>query len=466
MIPLRAEEVAALAGGRLVAADLATLVTGPVVVDSRLSAGGSLFVCLPGEHTDGHAHVVDAVCRGAVLVLASQPVEAPAVMVHDTQQALGFLAGGVMRRTPALRVTGVTGSSGKTSTKDLIAAVLALDGNTVAAVGSFNNEVGLPLSVLEVDAATKHLVLEYSARGLGHIAYLTGIAQPDTAVVLNVGTAHLGEFGDRETIARAKAELVEALPHDGVAVLNIDDPLVAEMAGRTDARILTVGAAPTAAVRITDLVLDDQARPRFRLVTEDGEARVALQLHGAHHAGNAAAAAAAGLAAGMPLGDIVNVLADAVALSPHRMAVGPGRNGVLVVDDAYNANPESMRAALAALIELAGRRGGQSWAVLGEMRELGDDTPTLHAAVGRGAAELGVDHLVVVGDVAAAIGEGARATPGFRGRVVSVGTALEAAGVVGAEPAPDDVVLVKASNAVQLWTVAEALTADTAGTAG
>lgn len=459
MIPLRADEVAALAGGRLAAVDAATVVSGPVVVDSRLAVAGALFVCLPGEHADGHEYAGSAVDRGAALVLASRPVDAPAVIVDDPLQALGSLAGGVLRRSPQVRVSGVTGSSGKTSTKDLMAAVLRRDGTTVAPEGSFNNEIGLPLTVLEIDATTAHLVLEYSARGVGHIAYLTGIARPDTAVVLNVGSAHLEGFGSREAIAAAKSELVTALPEGGIAVLNVDDPLVAAMAGRSAAQILGFGTRSDADIRIADLTLDDTARAGFRLVTPYGEAEVRLRLHGAHHAGNAAAAAAAGLVAGLPLEEVVDALSSASAVSAHRMAVAERADGLLVVDDAYNANPESMQAALAALTELAGRRGGSSWAVLGEMRELGDDTPKLHQAVGRTAAELGVDHLVVVGDAAAAIGAGARDTDGWAGEVSAVESATSAASVIASGAAANDVVLVKASNAIQLWTVAESVLA-------
>jgi UDP-N-acetylmuramoyl-tripeptide--D-alanyl-D-alanine ligase len=344
--------------------------------------------------------------------------------------------------------------------------VLRRGGPTIAATGSFNNEIGLPLTVLDVETTTAHLVLEYSARGKGHIAYLAGIARPDTAVVLNVGSAHLGEFGSREAIADAKGELVEALPPTGTAVLNVDDPLVAAMAERTSARVIRVGTAEDAEVRVLELGLDDAARARFRLVTPGGSTQVRLQLHGRHHAGNAAAAAAAGLVAGVSLDDIGEALAQFTAASPHRMAVSTRADGLRVIDDAYNANPESMRAALAALTELARRGGGRAWAVLGEMRELGADTPALHAAVGDGAAAAGVDHLVVVGDVAAAIGEGAVAHPGWSGQVTPVASSAEAARFVAAGASARDVVLVKASNAVQLWTVAEALLAEPAAQGG
>jgi UDP-N-acetylmuramoyl-tripeptide--D-alanyl-D-alanine ligase len=454
VLVLPADEIAALSGGRLDLADPAMIVDGPVVIDSRVAARGSVFIALPGDHRDGHDFVGDAMRRGAVLAIVDRPVDYPAVIVDDVEKALGYLAGGVLRRTPGIRVCGVTGSSGKTSTKDLIASLLRRSGPTIAPQGSFNNEIGLPITVLDVDSETEHLVLEYSARGVGHIAYLTGIARPRIGVVLNVGTAHLGEFGSREAIAAAKGELIEALPADGIAVLNIDDPLVAAMASRTTARVVTYGEADAADVRIVELSLDEEARPRFRLVTHQGDAIVSMLLHGWHHASNAAAAAAVALESGMGLGEVAEVLALAVPESAHRMAVQRRVDGLLVVDDAYNANPESMQAALEALLGLAGPRGGATWAVLGEMRELGDDSPELHRATGRTAAQLGVDHLVVVGDVAAAIGEGARGVEGWAGDCTVVATRDEAADVAAAA-GPEDVVLVKASNAARLWLAAE-----------
>ncbi|HVT19862.1 MAG TPA: UDP-N-acetylmuramoyl-tripeptide--D-alanyl-D-alanine ligase [Mycobacteriales bacterium] len=454
---MRADEVAALTGGRLHRVDPAAVVRGPVVIDSREASAGSLFVALPGEHVDGHRFVGDAIRRGAVLAMTSGAVDEPVVVVHDVEKALGFLAGGLLRRRPAVEVCGVTGSSGKTSTKDLIAAVLQCSGPTVAAKGSFNNEIGLPLTVLATDESTRHLVLEYSARGEGHISYLAGIARPDVAVVLNVGQAHLGEFGSQEAIARAKGELVEALPPAGVAILNRDDPLVAAMAQRTTARVVTYGEDAAADVRIEELAEDDSARARFRLATPSGSADVALAVHGRHQASNAAAAAAVGLEAGLTLAEVVAALASAGPQSPHRMALARRADGLVVVDDAYNANPESTYAALTSLVRLAAPRGGRTWAVLGEMRELGEQSDTLHRATGRAVADLGVDHLVVVGAGAQDIAAGASSAPGWSGSCVLVGTADEAAATVASGAGPKDVVLVKASNAVQLWRVAEAL---------
>jgi len=454
---MTAGDVAALTGGELHGLTAATKIGGPVLVDSRECGPGSLFVCVDGEHTDGHLHAGDAFRRGAVAALASRAVDGPAIMVDDTVRALGFLAGGALRRTTSCRVVGITGSSGKTSTKDLVAAMLADDAPTVAAKASLNNEIGLPLTVLDVEESTRNLVLEYSARGVGHIAYLCRIARPAIGVVLNVGSAHLGEFGSREAIAQAKGELVEALPDDGVAVLGVDDPLVAAMRSRTSARVVGFGVSAHAEVRIEGLTLDQQARPTFELVTPAGSAKLRLQLAGEHQALNAAAAAAVGLAAGMALPDIATGLSDVPEVSAHRMRVSSRADGLLVVDDAYNANPESMRAAVDALAVLGQGRSGATWAVLGEMRELGESSATLHEAVGRHAASRGIDHVVVVGAAAAGIARGAREVPGWSGVVEAAGSVDAATTLVATAATGDDVVLVKASNAVGLWRVAESL---------
>jgi UDP-N-acetylmuramoyl-tripeptide--D-alanyl-D-alanine ligase len=459
MIAMTAGDVAALTGGHLDGVSPQVQISGPVVVDSRLCTAGSVFVCVVGEHTDGHLHVADAYRRGAVVAIAERPVDGPMVLVDDTVKALGYLAGGVLRRTTNCRVIGVTGSSGKTSTKDLIAAVVAEAGATVAAEASLNNEIGLPLTVLGVEESTRFLVLEYSARGIGHIAYLCGIARPDVAVVLNVGSAHLGEFGSREAVAIAKGELVEALPPDGVAVLGVDDLLVAAMRSRTSASVIGFGVSSAADVRVVDLRLMANARPRFRLTTPDDSADVRLQISGAHQALNAAAAAAAARAIGMTIGEIAHTLEQVTEVSAHRMQIGRRDDGLLVVDDAYNANPESMRAALDALAALRAERSAASWAVLGEMRELGDDADALHRSIGTHAAASGVDHLVVVGSSAAGIAAGAQSVAGWSGTVEQVDDVAAAIAFLRPAVVASDVVLVKASNALRLWQVAEALLA-------
>ncbi|HEX4655368.1 MAG TPA: UDP-N-acetylmuramoyl-tripeptide--D-alanyl-D-alanine ligase [Mycobacteriales bacterium] len=461
MIPVDLAEVARVSGGRLAGgADPATAVTGPVVIDSRQVAPGGLFVCLPGEHADGHAFAAAAVRAGAVAALAARDVDVPAVVVDDPQTALGLLARSALQHADECVVVGVTGSTGKTSTKDLLAQMLSRFGPVVAPENSYNNEIGLPLTVLLVDRQTSTLVCEYSARGPGHIAYLCSIAPPRIGLVLNVGTAHLGEFGSREAIAAAKAELVEALPPDGTAVLNADDELVRAMTGRTSARVVLFGASADADVRVESIELDDLARPRFRLRTFAGDADVRLELSGAHHAINATAAAAAALARGMTLADIVAGLESAQRRSAHRMDVLQREDGVLVVDDAYNANPESMRSALEAFARLA--TGRRRWAVLGEMRELGSDSLALHEEVGRLVAATGVDELIAV-DAAAPIAEAAGGEH-WSGHARVVPDAAAAIDILTRELRSSDAVLVKASNSLRLWQVADAVVA--ARTAG
>jgi UDP-N-acetylmuramoyl-tripeptide--D-alanyl-D-alanine ligase len=456
MIPMTVAEIADAVGGRVVDVSADQAVAGPVVVDSRAVVPGSVFACLVGERLDGHDFAAAATSSGAVLALADREVGVPAVVVEDTVKALGRLAAAVLARAERCRVVGVTGSSGKTSTKDLLASVLATQAPTVAPAGSFNNEIGLPLTVLRIEASTRYLVLEYSARGTGHIAYLAGIARPDVAIELNVGRAHLGEFGSPHAIATAKAELVEALSDDGVAVLNTDDPLVEAMATRTRARIVRYGEGAAADVRIEGLRLDAVARPRFRLVSAQGGADVALRLSGRHQAGNAAAVAATALAEGMTLDAVAAALNQVDTLSPHRMHLMTRDDGLLVVDDAYNANPESTRAALDALVALGTDRPGRTWAVLGQMRELGADAQQLHAEVGRYAATIGVEQLVVVGE-ASGLAEGAASVGEWAGTVTLVRDADEAVDVLSDRLRPDDTLLVKASNTLELWRVAEAV---------
>jgi UDP-N-acetylmuramoyl-tripeptide--D-alanyl-D-alanine ligase len=458
VIPLELGEVCRLTSGRLAdGAEPDARVTADVTIDSRTVRAGSLFVCLRGERSDGHDFAAGAVDAGAVAVVAERPVGVPAVVVPDAQAALGALARGVLERS-GCRVVGVTGSSGKTSTKDLLAAVFAAAGPTVAPEGSFNNEIGLPLTALRVEESTETLVLEYSARGTGHIRYLCGIARPRIGIVLNVGAAHLGEFGSREAIATAKGELVEALPADGVAVLNADDPLVSAMAPRTEARVVTFGTAEGSDVRVVDLATDELARPSFRLETAAGAADVRLQLHGSHQALNAAAVVAAALAADIPLDTAVAALEATQRISAHRMHLRTRPDGLVAIDDAYNANPDSMLAAIAAVTSTAA--GRRSWAVLGAMRELGPSSAQLHREVGEAAARAGLAEVVAVGADAVAIAEGAADVADWSGRARTVPDADGAVALLRAETGPDDVVLVKASNSERLWRVADALLDD------
>ena len=453
MIPLSLKEVAELTGGRLHGIDdqeaAALVIDGPVVTDSRESGPGGLYVARIGEALDGHRFVGAARDAGAVAALTGREVpELPCVVVDDVQDAFAALARGVLDRRPDLTVIGITGSSGKTSTKDLLASVLSTAGPTVAPVGSFNGEVGVPLTVCRITAQTRFLVVEMGARGEGHIEYLTAMAPLRIGAVLNVGTAHVGEFGSREAIARAKAELVDALPEHGLAVLNADDPVVKAMTAQTRARTLLVGTGADAGLRAEDVELDEAGRPSFTVSgevvgTRVGPVRVSLPLHGEHHVGNALAVIAIALECSLAMPDIVAALAVAKPASRWRMEVTERPDGVTIVNDAYNANPDSMRAALKALAAMG--RGRRTWAVLGSMLELGDESVAEHDAIGRLAVRLNVSRLVVVGETARPMASGAQHEGSWGDEVVWVPDADAAHALLAAELQPGDVVLLKSS---------------------
>jgi UDP-N-acetylmuramoyl-tripeptide--D-alanyl-D-alanine ligase len=466
MIALTLAEIAAITGGRVRGSGTpedaglaASVVTGPVVIDSRRVTPGALFAALPGERADGHDFAAAAAASGAVAVLASRPVPGvPAVTVPDVTAALAALARAVLDRLlPGVIVAGITGSSGKTSTKDLTAQLAERLGPTVAPEGSYNNELGLPLTVLRADDSTRYLVLEMSARGAGHIAALCDIAPPRIGAVLNVGRAHAGEFGSLDGVAKAKGELLEALPADGVAILNSGDPRVLAMAARTPARVVTFSVDPgTADVRAADIRLDELGRASFLLQMPGGSAPVTLRLHGAHHVPNALAAAAIAAELGMDTPAIADALSSATSRSKARMELRERPDGVLVVNDAYNANPESVRAAIDALAHIA-RGGRRGFAVLGHMAELGDIAAESHQEAGRLAALAGVAGLIAVGEQARPVLDGARAQPGWRGEAIAVPDARAAIAVLRNRLRPGDVVLVKASRAAGLTEVAAGL---------
>ena len=452
MIALALTEVARVTGGSLAVPPGVdperVVVDGPVVTASRESGPGGLFVARSGERADGHDFVPAAVGRGSVAALVTRPVEGvPCVVVADTQDAFAALAREVVRRLPRMAVVGITGSSGKTSTKDLLGTVLATAGPTVAPVGSYNSEVGVPLTVCRVTEDTRFLVVEMGARGIGHVHYLARMAPPHVGVVLNVGTAHVGEFGSREAIATAKSELVAALPTDGLAVLNADDAAVRAMASVTTARIVLVGEADDADVRATDVSLDAGGRASFTVHTPQGSRAVHLGLVGRHHVGNALAVVAVATELGLSLESTCAALESARPVSRWRMEVVERADGVTLVNDAYNANPDSMRAALTALERMG--EGRRTWAVLGTMLELGDESDALHAEVGAEVVARGVDELVVVGAAAAPLAAGARAAAPASGvdgtRVREVPDADSAAALLEAELAAGDVVLFKSS---------------------
>ena len=426
---MKASEIAGAAGGTLVGPD--TDVDG-ATIDSRLAAGGKLFVPVRARR-DGHDFIDDALAGGAAAYLtAARPRAGTAIVVDDTVAALAA-AGAAARDLLPDRVVGITGSVGKTSTKDLLAATFGRRWRTAASARSFNNELGVPLTLLDAPGDSQAVVVEMGARGPGHVAALCAVARPTVGVVTTVGMAHTEQFGTVEAVARAKGELVESLPTDGVAVLNADNPLVAGMAALTQAMVLTFGLA-AGDVRAADVRLDDELRPRFRLLSPWGEADVRLAVRGEQQVANALAAAAAALACGMDLEEAVAGLGKA-AVSPWRMDLARSPGGTLVLNDSYNANPLSTEAALRSLARLdASRRT----AVLGVMAELGPGGPAEHRRLGELAAELGIRVIAV-------------AAPDYGGEQVDdPDAALALLGSLG----PGDAVLVKGSRAAGLESLA------------
>ncbi|MEU6858177.1 UDP-N-acetylmuramoyl-tripeptide--D-alanyl-D-alanine ligase [Glycomyces sp. NPDC046736] len=445
MIPLSISDIAAIVDGTAKGDDVT--VTAPAVLDGRQAEPGGLFVAFPGEQVDGHDFAEQAGASGAVAVLGSRPTALPTVVARDAEAALQALAAHVLDLIrDDVRVVGVTGSQGKTGTKDLIAAVLASAAPTVATAGSRNNELGVPITMLRADATTRFLALEMGARRVGDIAALARLAAPDVGVVLNVGQAHMSYFGTREAIAAAKGELVQGLAPGGTAVLNADDPRVAAMRDLTDGPVLTYGLDESADVRVVNVTLDRLSRPSFTLRTADAEIRLSLPHVGAHLAGNAAAAAAVGLAVGVPLEVAARALSRA-SLSKWRMELRDLACGATLVDDSYNANPDSGRAALDSLAAIAGER---RIAVLGEMAELGDDAAQEHRVMGAYAARR-ADVVVAVGAGARPIAEGAGA------KAVVVDSNAAAAQWLGERLRGGDVVLVKGSREAGLDAIASAL---------
>ncbi len=456
MIAMSLAEVAAVVRGRAVRDD-GVMVTGAAFVDSREVVQGGLFVAIAGEHADGHAYAEGAVDDGAAAVLGSRDTGVPAVIVADPVAALGLLARHVLGALPDLTVLALTGSQGKTGTKDYLAQVLTAVGPTVATAGNFNNEIGVPLTVLRATTETSYLVVEMGARGIGHIAYLCEIAPPDVAAVINVGTAHVGEFGSQAAIAQAKGEIVEALRPEGTAVVNADDALTAVMGERTSARLLTFGSDGDVSWR--GLALDELERPTFEIGYADRWRPVRLGQAGRHQVANAAAAAAMALAVGVGVDVIAHALTGSVPASRWRMELHERPDGLVVVNDAYNANPASMTAAIHTVARIGAARDGRSVAVLGAMLELGRESAGAHTDIGRVAARAGIDVVVTVGTEAEAIAAGARDVTGWTGEAIVTASRDEALLWVMQNVSAPDVVLVKASRGAALEHVADALIA-------
>ncbi|WP_229770024.1 UDP-N-acetylmuramoyl-tripeptide--D-alanyl-D-alanine ligase [Mobiluncus porci] len=455
-----------------------TRVQGGVFTDSRLVGAGDVFVALPGENTDGH-HFLGSVARrgGKVAFITTPPeeiVEAgwataeelselTLIQVPDTQLALGEIAKAhldqLRRRTrngngKLKLVVGITGSAGKTTTKDLTKQLLSTKGNTVAPQASFNNEVGLPLTVLKADPDTEYLVLEMGASQPGDIEYLTNIATLDVAAVLMVGTAHLESYDSVEALAAEKSQIVASLGPSGVAVLNADDSRVEAMSGRTSGRLMYFSNRKATPIRATNVKVDEESRGAFTLTTPTGEAPVALKLIGAHHISNALAAAAIAHLAGMNATEIAAVLNEATPQSEHRMHLMHLADGVDLIDDAYNANPDSVKAALDVLAKYASQR--RVVAVLGDMLELGPIAPQLHGEIGRYCASIGIPVLIGVGPLAKNI-ESAYSALRRDGEHHHTLDEVAAGRLLQEVVRPRDLILIKGSNDSNLWKLAQAI---------
>ncbi|MEJ1180271.1 UDP-N-acetylmuramoyl-tripeptide--D-alanyl-D-alanine ligase [Pseudarthrobacter sp. NPDC055928] len=464
MIAFTAAEIAEITNGRLDADPEITPLS--VVTDSREATPGSLYVAKPGEYADGHDFVGAAFGNGSTLALMERPVAGPdgenypAVVVDDAVLAMGALAAEAVRRIRAARqaageqftVVGITGSAGKTTTKDLLAGVLATQGATVAPQGSYNGEIGVPLTVFSADSSTRYLVIEMGATGIGHIRYLADMVKPDIGVVLGVGTAHAGEFGGVGNIARAKGELVEGLSATGTAILNLDDERVAAMRDRTQATVLGFSAEGRTGAGVQAVKPDTNpaGNPEFDLVLPSGEPdlHVSSKLIGSHHVGNLLAAAAASHAAGVAGRDIAASLSTQTAASRWRMERTERADGVTIINDAYNANPESMRAALRTLADLG--RGRRTWAVLGAMLELGPESIREHTVVGTQVVRLNISRLVVVGREARPLYVSAVQEGSWGDECSFAETIEDAYELLNAELEPGDLVLFKSSNSVGL----------------
>ena len=446
MITLTAGEIALLVGGE-VFCDKDLLVSKAPVFDSRLSTPGCFFLALKGENADGHEFAADAYRNGSMFSLTSQRIDGPCIVVKDVLEALSILAAFVRKRLDKLIVIGITGSQGKTSTKDLLTHMLGAVGPTVAPAGSFNNDLGLPITLLQCDDRTRVCILEMGARHMGDIARLCEIAKPNIGVVLTVGTAHIGEFGSREIIAKTKGELIESLGKDGVAILGTYDEFTPKMASLHQGEVILFGESADIQVRAADIEMRE-GRPHFDLVTPAGRDAVGMRAVGAHQVSNALAVAAVGTALSLPLELIASSLSTAEISSKWRMELHESAD-LLIINDAYNANPESMSAAMRALVLFAQERGGSAWAFVGKMNELGQTQAPQSAAIGALAVELGIDHLVEIN--APEYGEPVGAM------VIHQRPTIESAIDLVEYFAPGDVVLVKASRSQGFEVLAESL---------
>ncbi len=454
MIELSVSQIASAISGT-VTGDGSVLVTGSVETDSRLVKSGSLFVAKPGEKTDGHLFVAQAHESGAVAAIVEKvvtDVSIPQIQVKDSVAALGQLAKFVLeqiRSETDLKVIGITGSNGKTTTKNMLHVVLSKFGSTVAPIESFNNEVGAPYSILQTTMQTKFLVVEMGAAGHGSISYLADIAKPNIGVVLKVGLAHVGEFGGIEETAKIKSELVKSLADDGFAVLNTDDGYVAEMASMTKAKKIWFGTSSDANYQATNQQVA-LSGTSFDLTWPDGEtSSVKLRILGEHHVMNALAALSVSDILALDRKTAISAIESMPLAERWRMQVSDRADGVTVINDAYNASPDSMKAALQTLAQL-GRAGSRTIAVLGEMAELGSEAREQHDAIGRLVVRLDINQLIVVGQAAKLIHMGAEQEGSWGGESKFFESIDEALAYVRGMLMAGDLVLVKSSKSANL----------------
>lgn len=487
MIELSAADIAAITQGSFSGSVNPAASVTAATVDSRTATKDSVFIAKPGETTDGHLYIGQAIAAGAPFVLAERVTKDeqqnphPAILVDDVITAMGKMAAEIVRRIRAhspTTVIAVTGSAGKTTTKDLLAATCRSQGPTIAPIGSYNSEVGLPLTVFEAALDTRYLVLEMGATGLGHLDYLVGLIPPDIAIVLNVGHAHAGEFGSQANIAKAKAEILSTLTPEQTAVLNFDDTHVRAMAAGTQGQVCFFSADATAWDELdaplklvaVEPQLDAQLRLGTKIrsnltdthgtpVTTDF---VTTALLGEHHIHNVLPAVAAAQAAGIDLADIVQALAGLGPASRWRMERTDRADGVVIINDGYNANPESMRAALKALAQLGRDEATRTWAVLGEMKELGADSIKAHADLGETVVRLNITQLVVIGVGAKPAYNAAILEGSWGSEAHHVPDLAAAEKLLNENVQPGDIVLLKGSNSVGLGPLGDRLAGITA----
>ncbi|MBJ7280946.1 MAG: UDP-N-acetylmuramoyl-tripeptide--D-alanyl-D-alanine ligase [Rhodoluna sp.] len=437
-------------------------ISASVETDSRKITHGSLFVAKRGEVTDGHLFIDSAIENGAVAVLVEHRVQQdiPQLVVADVVKALGLLAMYVVAEVKSkgkLQVIGVTGSNGKTTTKNMLREILSNSGSTVSPEESFNNEVGAPYSMLKINEQTNYLVVELGAGGPGSIRYLTQMCNPDIGIELKVGLAHAGEFGGIENTTNIKAELVEEISADSIALLNIDDTRVMQMQPRTKARIVSFGTNKDAMYRATDISGSIVGTSFNFHSPKHLPVKVQLRILGEHHVYNALASLASADLLGLDISSAITALESMQIAERWRMELGYRSDGLTVINDAYNASPESVRAALQTLAELGRQSGKKTVAVIGEMAELGEYSVAEHDAIGRVVVRLNLGQLVVVGSKAKMVHMGASLEGSWDGESKYFEQISEAEAYLREMLTGEEIVLVKSSKSANLRYLGDSL---------